>query len=256
MIPRRIIPIFLLKGKRLVKGMRFGDFTDVGDPVSQAMIYDAQGADEIVIVDINAARENRIMDTAIINEMITKCRLPIGAGGGIKSIDDARKYFKAGADKIVINTNAAINPVLVRELAGEFGSQSIVVSIDVKRSVGNSGRDYDVYVYSGKEKLDAGLDELIEKYTRYGAGEMIITSVDNEGTLSGFDYGLYKRIRDIVSVPLIASGGAGRYDDMVRLFKECGPDACGIGKMLFLRDYDIVRIKSYLKGEKVKIREA
>lgn len=253
MIARRIIPLFLLKGARLVKGTQFGRFTDVGDPLSQAMVYDAQGADEIIIVDIEASRQGRTIDTAVIERIIRKCRLPIGAGGGVKDIKDARRCFEAGADKIVVNTHAVLNPPFVRQLADEFGSQSVVVSIDVKKGPGG---EYGVYAYAGKEKVPVGLEELVQKVISHGAGELLITSIDKEGTLSGFDIDLYRRLRDLVSVPLIASGGSGCYDHMVALFRETGADACAIGKMLFLRDYDIVRIKTYMRGRSVVTREA
>ncbi len=185
--------------------------------------------------------------------MIHKCRLPIGAGGGISNVEDARRCFEAGADKIVINTQAVLNPSLVRELAKEFGSQSVIVSIDVKND--RSG-NYDVYVFSGKQKTDVKLNELLERVIKNGAGEIVVTSIDKEGALSGFDYELYAELRRIIPIPFIASGGAGCYDDMVKLFRETDCDGCGIGKMLFLRDYDIVRIKSYLKGKGVLMREA
>lgn len=250
---KRIIPAFLLKGKRLAKGTQFKDFVDVGDPVSQAMIYDAQGAEEIIIVDIEASGEERIIDTRIIHEMITKCRLPISAGGGIKTVEDARKCFEAGADKIIVNSHAALNPSIIKNLSDEFGAQSVVVSVDVKR---NGSEEYDVYTFSGRQKVHMNFFEYLSKVINYGAGELIITSIDKEGTLKGFDYDLYQKIKGIVSIPLIASGGAGCYDDIVRLFKETDCDACAIGKMLFLRDYDIVRIKSYLKGRKILVRES
>lgn len=253
MIYKRIIPVFLLKGKRLVKGTQFKDFVDVGDPISQAMIYDAQGADEIIIVDVEASREKRLINTAIIHEMISKCRLPIGAGGGIRTLDDARECFGAGADKIVINTAAVVNPSLVTDLANEFGAQSVVVSIDVKR---NGDGAYDIYIESGTKKTELNLMDYIAKVVALGAGEIIVTSIDKEGTLSGFDCELYRKMKNISNVPLIASGGAGCYDDMVELFKETDCDACAVGKMLFLRDYDIVKFKSYLKGRKVPVREA
>ena len=253
MLAKRIIPHFLLKGKRLVKGTNFGGFVDVGDPVSQAMIYDAQGADEIIIVDIDASREGRIIDTNIIDQILKQCRLPIGAGGGIRTIDDARRCFGAGADKIIVNTQAVLNPAFVSELAAEFGSQSIVVSLDVRR---NGTGNNNLYIYSGKQKIDIMPHDIIKKFVDYGAGEFIITTIDREGTLKGFDCGLHNSIRKIVNVPLIASGGAGSYDDIVDLFKETDSDACAIGKMLFLRDYDIVRIKSYLKSKKVLTRDA
>jgi len=252
-IAHRIIPFFLLKGKRLTKGTQFRDFVDVGDPISQAMIYDAQGADEIAIVDIEASKENRIIDTKIITQIITKCRLPIAAGGGIKTIRDARKCFEAGADKIVVNTYAVLDPSLVKKLADEFGSQSVTVSIDVKKSAKGN---YEVYIFSGTQKVKEDHEVLIKKFIEYGAGELVVTAIDREGVLSGFDYDLYKSIRPLVKIPLIASGGAGCYDDIVRLLNETGCDACALGKMLFLRDYDMVRIKSYLKGKKVLVREA
>lgn len=253
MIYKRIIPVFLLKGKRLVKGTQFRDFVDVGDPISQAMIYDAQGADEIIIVDIEASREKRLINTGIVHDMISKCRLPIGAGGGIRTLDDARECFGAGADKIVLNTAAVLNPALVTDLSNEFGAQSVVVSIDVKRN-GNGG--YDIYIESGTRKTDLDLMDYIANVIALGAGEIIVTSIDKEGTLSGFDYELYRLMENISNVPLIASGGAGSYDDLVNLFKKTGCDACAVGKMLFLRDYDIVKFKSYLKGRKVPVREA
>ncbi|MDD5005408.1 MAG: imidazole glycerol phosphate synthase cyclase subunit [Candidatus Omnitrophica bacterium] len=249
----RIIPFFLLKGKRLVKGTQFKDFKDVGDPLSQAMIYDAQGADEIIIVDIEASRGNKIIDTNIINRMISKCRLPIGAGGGIKTVQDADECFRAGADKIIVNTHAILRPPLVKELVKEFGSQSVVVSLDVRK---NKGSGYDVYVFSGEKKVDNDFNTLIKKLIDCGAGEFIITSIDKEGTLSGFDYDLYAVVRNLIPVPLIASGGCGCYEDIVKLHQQTDCDACAIGKLLFLRDYDIVRIKSYIKGKKVLTREA
>jgi cyclase len=253
LLAKRIIPHFLLKGKRLVKGTNFGGFVDVGDPVSQAMIYDAQGADEIIIVDIDASKEGRIIDTNIIDQILKQCRLPIGVGGGISTIGDARRCFSAGADKIIVNTQAVLNPAFVSELAAEFGSQSIVVSLDVRR---NDSDNYDLYIYSGKQKVDIMLHDIIEKLVDYGAGEFIITTIDREGTLKGFDCDLYSSLRESINVPLIASGGAGTYDDMASLFEKTDSDACAIGKMLFLRDYDIVRIKSYLKWKKVLTREA
>jgi len=253
MIPRRIIPLFLLSRGRLVKGTQFCDYIDVGDPISQAMIYDAQGADELIILDIDATAESRHIPLEIVESMINKCRLPIAVGGGIRSVQDATRCFEAGADKIVINSHAVMNPSLVQELADEFGSQSVVVSIDVKKS--NEGV-YDIYTHSGRQKNSTGLTAFIEKIVNFGAGEILITSIDNEGTLNGFDDNLYLSLRKVIPVSFIASGGAGCYDDIVNLFRETDCDACALGKMLFLRDYDIVRIKSYLTGGKIYVRDA
>jgi len=253
LISKRIIPLFLLRGKRLVKGTRFKDFIDVGDPISQSMIYDAQGADEIMIVDIDAGSRGEAIDSEIISRMIHNCRLPISAGGGIKSIEDARRCFESGADKIVVNTHAVLNPLLIKELADEYGSQSVVASLDVRK---NNDGEYNMYIYSGSRKVDVDPLVLIEQFVSNGVGEIMVTSIDNEGVLSGFDCDLYKSLRSIVPVPLIASGGAGCYDHEVELFRETDCDACAIGKMLFLRDYDIVKIKAYLKWKKVMVREA
>ncbi len=253
MISKRIIPVFLLKGERLVKGTNFTDFIDVGDPISQGMIYDAQGAEEIMIVDIEASSNDRLIDTSIVNSMITKCRLPIGVGGGVKNLEDARKCFAAGGDKIVLNSSAIQNPSLIRELANEFGSQSVLVSIDVKKS---EWGEYDVYIFSGTKKIDQSFEKVIDTIISNDAGEIILTSIDQEGTLAGFDIDLYRKARELIPVPLIASGGAGCYDDIVKVLHETDVDACAIGKMLFLRDYDIVRIKSYLWGEKIPIRDS
>lgn len=217
------------------------------------MIYDAQGADELIILDIDATRESRHISPEIIEAMITKCRIPITAGGGISSVKDATKCFRAGADKIVVNTAAIENPGLVRELANEFGSQSVVVSLDIKKNPDNS---YTIYSHSGSIRQSNPFEEYIDWVVNSGAGEILITVIDREGALSGFDYQLYTDLRKRIPLSFIASGGAGCYDDIVRLFGQSDCDACALGKMLFLRDYDIVRIKSYLKGRHILIREA
>lgn len=253
MIARRIIPTFLLRRGRLVKGTRFKNQIDVGDPISQAMIYDAQGADEIAMVDIDATRENRTIDTTVISEIIRKCRLPIACGGGIRSIADARKCFHAGADKIIVNTQAVLDPSLIEVLAGEFGSQSVVVAMDLLR--GPKG-EYEIYIRSGTQRVKCPFEKILSQIIKYGAGEIIITAIKQEGALGGFDIELYKKLRTLIPVPFIASGGVGSYDHMVDLFQKTGCDGCGVGKMLFLRDYDIVRIKSYLKGRGVEVRDA
>lgn len=253
MLTKRVNLFFLLKDDRLVKGTNFLNFTDVGDPMSQAMVYDAQGAEEISIVDIEATSQKRLMDMKIIRKILAKSRLPIAIGGGIKSLKDAGKYFAAGADKIILNTHAFLNPALVKELSDEFGSQSVVVSVDVKK---NSGGKYDIFVYSGKQKIDLDFETMLKKFGDDGAGELIVTSIDREGTLSGFDLELYETAKRLAPMPLIASGGAGCYDHIVDLFQKIDCDGCAIGKMLFLRDYDVVRIKSYLKNNNVFVRDS
>lgn len=253
MISKRIIPLFLLKNGRLVKGVNFSHHKDVGNPVSQGMIYDAQGADEIAIVDIAATQSGRLIDTGIIRDMITQCRLPIAVGGGIRNLDDARKCFESGADKIIINSEAVRNPKLIRSLANEFGSQSVLVSVDVRR---NPSGTWDIYTHSGSRKEDEPVKTHLSRMVDMGAGEIILTSIDREGCLDGFDIDLYRSVGNLVPVPLIASGGSGSYDHMVDLFRQTGCDACALGMMLFLRDYDIVRIKAYLTGRGIFVRDA
>lgn len=253
MLHKRLIPVFLLRGERLVKGTRFVNRVDVGDPLAQAMIYDAQGADELAIVDIDATREGRVIPAAVIEAMIRRCRLPIAAGGGIRTIEDARSVFHAGADKVIVNSAAVEHPGLVRELADEFGEQSVVVSIDVRQEA--DGR-YSVYTHSGTTHAESDLASLVQRMGSEGAGEILLTSIDHDGCLDGFDVDLYRMIRPLVRTPMIASGGVGTYDHLVEVFEQSDCDACGIGKMLFLRDYDVVRIKAYLHGRHVDVRDA
>ena len=252
MIPKRIIPFFLLKGNRLIKGTRFKKHIDVGDPLSQALIYDAQGAEELIVVDIAATAEKRIIKLEIINKMITRCRLPIAVGGGISSVVEASRCFSAGADKIIVNTAAVIRPQLVKELVDAFGSANVMVAIDVKKIQDA----YRIYIYNGTRRTQFDLINYVKQVVFYGAGEIVITSIDQEGTLNGFECELYTKLRPQISVPMIASGGAGTYDDIVHIFEKSECDGVALGKMLFLRDYDIVRIKSYLKGKRIFVRDA
>ncbi|EHM10246.1 imidazoleglycerol-phosphate synthase [Thermanaerovibrio velox DSM 12556] len=253
MMAKRIIPQFLLKGERLVKGTRFGEHVDVGDPISQAMIQDAQGADEIVLVDITASKEGRTVDTSLVRRLAERCRLPIAVGGGVRSVKDAANLFLSGADKVIVNTACVLDPGLVRRLAERFGSQSVVASVDVRGSV---SKGWMPMILSGSQEVNVDLVVLLEALVENGAGEVVLTSIDREGTLSGFDLDLMKLARQVVPVNLIASGGAGSYLDLVDLFRSVDLEGVGIGKMLSLRDYDVVRIKAFLKGRDVPVREA
>lgn len=251
---KRIIPQFLLKGSRLVKGKAFDCHVDVGDPASQAMIYDAQGADEIMIVDIEASALGRTILQGIVERIVSVCRLPVAVGGGIRNFRDARELFRSGADKILLNSGAIEVEGLIESIAGEVGQQSVVVSLDVifLREL----NDWEVVVCSGKRRTGIMITEAVERSVASGAGEILLTSVDREGGLAGFDCALYRYIQKVTPIPLIAGGGAGNYDHIVELFKETQADACVLGKMLALRDYDIVRIKAYLHGRGIAIRDA
>lgn len=253
MLYKRIISQFLLKGNRLVKGTAFRDHIDAGDPVSQAIIYDAQGADEILIVDIEATAQGRIIPPALIERIVSKCRLPVTVGGGVRSIEDARRLFSSGADKVVLNSGAVEVEGLLESMSAEFGSQSVLVSLDARHLPERN--DWEVLVRSGTKRTGIMVSEAIGNAIGSGAGEILLTSIDREGLLNGFDCALYEHVRPFVTVPLIASGGAGCYDHIVEVFRAGSVDACCLGKMLALRDYDIVRIKSYLHGRGIAVRE-
>jgi cyclase len=216
------------------------------------MIFDAQGADELFLVDIKASREQRTFPIDVVQKIIKKCRLPIAVGGGVRSTSDALKLFEAGADKIVLNSAIFTTPNLVTEVANKIGSQAVNVSIDVKLE----DDKYLVYVDCGTRSTSLTLAEAIRRVQDLGAGEITLTSIDREGSLKGFDIELYQQATRLTQVPLIASGGCGRYQDLIDLAQVNGVDGFGIGKMLCLRDYDIVRIKAYIKGKSIKTREA
>jgi len=249
---KRIIAQLLLKGKRLVKGTRFSDFIDVGDPVSQAMVFEAQGADEIMIVDIDASRHGGLIDVSVIKRMIKNCYIPLAAGGGVQTLGDARKILFAGADKVIVNTAATENPSILKNISRVFGSQSLIVSIDVRRR----GGAYEIFTNSGKKRTRLELLEYLRLVQELGAGEIMITSVDREGTAGGFDLELVSLVKKNARVPLIAAGGAGNYGDLVDVFQKTDVEAVALGKMLFLRDYDMVKIKSFLKNYSIDVRKA
>jgi imidazole glycerol-phosphate synthase subunit HisF len=249
---KRIIVQLLLKGKRLVKGTGFSRFIDVGDPISQAMIFEAQGADEIMVVDIEASHSKRLIDGSLIKKMIKNCYVPLAAGGGVQTLADARKILFAGADKIIINTAAIENPLIIKKISRVFGSQSVVISIDVRRR----GGLYEIFGNSGKTRSQWKFLEYLKLVQELGAGEIIITSIDREGTTRGFDIELISLAKENSRVPIIAAGGAGNYGDFVDVFQKTNADAAALGKMLFLRDYDIIKIKSFLKNYRINVRKA
>jgi len=248
MICKRIITSLLLHGNRLVKGTKFNDYVDVGDPVSQCMIASDQGADEICLLDIDASHENRVIDYKLVESITDVCKIPLAVGGGIRTTDDAQKLIQAGAEKIVINSHAICDPATIPILSRKFGSQSVIVSIDV---IPVNDMDYNVYL-NGRDVLD--LWAYLDTISQEGVGEFLITDISKEGTLSGFNYDLYAECCERVKQPIVASGGAGCYDDIVRLFEHTDCDACALGKMLCLRHYDMIGIKSYITGKGINVR--
>ena len=221
MLKTRIIPCLDVKGGRVVKGINFVDLKDAGDPVEQAKVYDFQGADELCFLDITASSDNRNILLDVVNRTADKCFMPLTVGGGVRSLEDIRNLLLAGADKVGINTSAITNPMLIEEGANKFGSQCIVVAIDVKKYKDK----WMVYTHGGRKETGIDAIEWAQSITEKGAGELLITSMDRDGTGKGFDVDLLKRITSKVSVPVIASGGVGTLEHLVEGVKEGGANA-------------------------------
>jgi cyclase len=216
MLKVRVIPCLDVKDGRVVKGVQFVSLRDAGDPVEQAMIYDAAGADEICFLDITASHEKRPILLDVVARTASACFMPLTVGGGIRTIDDIRALLLAGADKVSINTEAVRRPEFIREAAEKFGTQCIVAAVDAKRA----GSRFEVFTHGGRNST--GLDAVAHaaRLTGLGAGEILLTSMDRDGTKAGYDLELTRAVADAVSVPVIASGGVGSVDDMVAGVKE------------------------------------
>lgn len=217
MLKVRVIPCLDVKDGRVVKGVNFVDLVDAGDPVEQAKLYDAEGADELCFLDITASHENRETIFDVIARTAEQCFMPLTVGGGVRTVEDIRKLLLAGADKVSINTAAVTNPDFVREAAHKFGSQCITVAVDAK-SVG-PGR-FEVFTHGGRNATGLGAVAWAQRMAEYGAGEILLTSMDRDGTKQGFDIPLTRAISDAVPVPVIASGGVGTLDHLVAGVRE------------------------------------
>ncbi len=211
MLKIRVIPCLDVKDGRVVKGVQFLSLRDAGDPVEQAMIYDAAGADELCFLDITASHEKRPILLDAVQRSASACFMPLTVGGGIRTIEDIRALLLAGADKVSINTEAVRRPEFIREAAGKFGTQCIVAAIDAKRSHGR----FEVFTHGGRNATGTDAVEHAVRLTRLGAGEILLTSMDRDGTKAGYDLELTRAVADAVTVPVIASGGVGSLDDLV-----------------------------------------
>lgn len=251
MLKNRIIPILLLKDGRMIKTIQFDKFRDVGDPVTTARVYNAQRADELMFLDISASSEERKILLSIVRESAEECFMPLSVGGGIRTLEDIRLLLQNGADKVVINTAAFEKQDFVREAAEKFGSSTIIVSIDVKK---NANGKYEVYICGGKKSTGLDPVDWAKEVEMQGAGEIMVTSVDREGTMKGLDLELIKSVSNAVSVPVIASGGVGSLDDYQFGFEKGGASAVAAGSIFHFTDQNPIMTRNYLCHHKANVR--
>ena len=249
-LAKRIIPCLDVKDGRVVKGVNFVGLRDAGDPVEAAVRYNEEGADELTFLDITASNEERDTIVDIVKNVAKEVFIPLTVGGGIRKLDDIYKLLNVGCDKVSINSSAVKNPKFINEGAKRFGSQCIVVAIDVKQVKPNK---WNVFVKGGRE--DTGLDaiEWAKEVVDRGAGEILLTSMDSDGTKAGFDIPITKTISEIVNVPVIASGGAGKMEHFKEVFQNSA-DAALAASIFHFKEIDIIDLKNYLQNQNINVR--
>ena len=252
MLAKRIIPCLDIKDGRVVKGTKFLNLKDAGDPVELAKYYNKEGADELCFLDITASHEERKTIIEVVEAVAREVFIPLTVGGGISSTDQMKDLLRAGADKITINTSAVKNPDLIKEGAKRFGSQCIVLAIDVK--VNPEKKSWEVYVKGGRENTGLDAIEWAKKAIALGAGEILLTSMDADGTKAGYDLELTKKIVESVNVPVIASGGAGKIKDVIDIFKKTDCSAALLASILHYKDVSIKQIKEEMEKELIAVR--
>ena len=252
MLAKRIIPCLGVKNGRVVKGTKFQNLVDAGDPVEVAEIYDKEGADELVFLDITASHEERKTIIDVVSRTAERVFMPLTVGGGINSIEDIRNILNAGGDKVSINSAAVRRPELVREGAEAFGSQCITVAVDAKHKPGTDS--WEVYINGGRLATGIDVGEWVEKVCSLGAGEILLTSMDCDGTKAGYDIALTKMVSNRVSVPVIASGGCGNVNHMFEVIDKGMADAVLAASIFHYREYSIHEVKTYLKDRNVSVR--
>lgn len=250
MLKKRIIPKLLLKNGRNVKGVKFVSLRDVGHPVSNARIYDAQGADELMFLDIMASAENRGILYDIIASTAEEVFMPFCVGGGVRSVEDIRNLLLAGADKVAINTAAVETPLLVEQGAKLFGAQCIVVSIDFRCQ--ENGRE--VYTHGGTVPTGLGVLEHARRMVDLGAGELLLTSIDRDGTMQGYDLEITRTVADSVQVPVIASGGAGTLQHLVDAVDQANASAVAVGSLFHFTDQSPIKARAFMRVAEVDVR--
>jgi len=251
-LARRIIPCLDVHDGRVVKGVNFVNLRDAGDPVEAARAYDAAGADELVFLDITATFEARSIMLEIVKKVAESVFIPFTVGGGVRSLEDARELLLAGADKVSVNSAAVKRPELLTELAEHFGSQAVVLAIDAKRK----GESWEVYVKGGREPTGLDAIEWAKEGERLGAGEILLTSMDKDGTKDGYDLALTRAVAEAVSIPVIASGGAGTMEHFFEAFTEGQADAALAASVFHFGEIPIPKLKAYLLEKGLPIRPA
>ena len=251
MLTKRIIPCLDVKDGRVVKGVNFVNLIDAGDPVEQAHFYDDQGADELVYLDITASHEKRDIMLDVVRRTSEEVFMPLTVGGGVRTADDAQVLLKSGADKVTMNTAAVLNPHLLSECAERFGSQATVLAIDAKRTSPGKGQ---VYIYGGRKPVELDALAWALHAEKLGAGEILLTSMDRDGTKSGFDIDLTRTISKAVKIPVIASGGCGAVEHFEEVFKTGYADAALAASIFHYRESTIQNVKNYLTERNIHVR--
>lgn len=252
MLTKRIIPCLDVKGGRVVKGVQFLELRDAGDPVEIAELYDHQGADELTFLDITASSDARDIIIDVVRRTAERVFMPLTVGGGVRTVDDIRRLLNAGADKVSINTAAVHRPEFVREAAERFGSQCTVVAIDARRV--SSENRWQVYTHGGRNSTGIDAVEWAQRMEEYGSGEILLTSMDCDGTKDGYDLSLTRAIADAVSIPVIASGGVGNLEHIYEGFTRGGASACLAASIFHYKEHTIREAKEYLAGKGVPVR--
>ncbi|WP_027409920.1 imidazole glycerol phosphate synthase subunit HisF [Anoxybacteroides tepidamans] len=252
MITKRIIPCLDVKDGRVVKGVQFVQLRDAGDPVELAKFYDEQGADELVFLDISASHEGRKTMVEVVEKVASQLAIPFTVGGGINSLEDMKRILRAGADKVSLNTAAVNNPELINEGAAFFGSQCIVVAIDAKYD--EAIHSWRVYTHGGRQATDLEVVEWAQEAVKRGAGEILLTSMDCDGGKNGFNIELTRKVSEAVSVPVIASGGAGKAEHFAEAFFDGKADAALAASIFHYKETSVKEVKAYLKERGVHVR--